>query len=223
VRAPLTTVDRAPRDREHLTSESNLRVTQAVSDQMVYNPPMRRLATLVLIVAIAGPSLDRQASAAEPGNSRGASTDASSAAAVGRRATARLLRDSGLELTGTGLPPHVLHAIVVDVDADGDDDLVANIGSLDLGVWINDGTGHLTRARAPEPGTSWAPVPPAPSFEAKTLHLEMTTPDNAPSIGPQSIRAGPAPSHRSLRLATSEAALPSASASPSSPRAPPLA
>src|SRR6267154_1087538 len=34
-----------------------------------------------------------------------------------------------------------------DVDADGDLDVVANDGSLDLIVWINDGTGHLTRRK----------------------------------------------------------------------------
>jgi hypothetical protein len=35
-----------------------------------------------------------------------------------------------------------------DLDADGDLDLVANDGSLDLLVWINDGTGRLTRRYA---------------------------------------------------------------------------
>jgi len=35
--------------------------------------------------------------------------------------------------------------VIHDVDADGDLDVVANDGSLDLIVWINDGTGHLTR------------------------------------------------------------------------------
>src|ERR1700736_2337790 len=34
-----------------------------------------------------------------------------------------------------------------DIDADGDLDVVANDGSLDLIVWINDGTGHLTRRK----------------------------------------------------------------------------
>ena len=38
--------------------------------------------------------------------------------------------------------------VASDIDADGDLDLVANDGSLDLLVWINDGTGHLTRRYA---------------------------------------------------------------------------
>jgi hypothetical protein len=35
--------------------------------------------------------------------------------------------------------------VASDIDADGDLDLVASDGSLDLLVWINDGAGHLTR------------------------------------------------------------------------------
>jgi hypothetical protein len=38
--------------------------------------------------------------------------------------------------------------VVSDIDADGDLDLVANDGSLDLLVWINDGAGQLTRRYA---------------------------------------------------------------------------
>ncbi len=42
----------------------------------------------------------------------------------------------------------VVAMVASDIDADGDLDLVANDGSLDLIVWINDGTGHLTRRLA---------------------------------------------------------------------------
>ena len=38
------------------------------------------------------------------------------------------------------------------IDDDGDLDLVASDGSLDLLVWINDGTGHLTRRYARQSG-----------------------------------------------------------------------
>lgn len=39
----------------------------------------------------------------------------------------------------------VLAVAVADLDADGDLDVVASDGSLDLLVWDNDGKGHLTR------------------------------------------------------------------------------
>jgi hypothetical protein len=38
-----------------------------------------------------------------------------------------------------------------DIDADGDLDVVANDGSLDLIVWINDGTGRLNRRGGQKP------------------------------------------------------------------------
>lgn len=44
--------------------------------------------------------------------------------------------------------------VASDIDADGDLDLVANDGSLDLLVWINDGSGHLTRRYA-RPSSAW--------------------------------------------------------------------
>jgi len=39
----------------------------------------------------------------------------------------------------------LVSVIAADIDADGDLDVVASDGSLDLIVWDNDGTGHLTR------------------------------------------------------------------------------
>ena len=44
---------------------------------------------------------------------------------------------------------HLLVAMIArDIDADGDLDVVANDAMLQLFVWINDGTGHLTRREA---------------------------------------------------------------------------
>ena len=42
---------------------------------------------------------------------------------------------------------HVLRAIAVDVDRDGDLDLLATTTEEPLVVWLNDGLGHLTPAR----------------------------------------------------------------------------
>jgi hypothetical protein len=41
--------------------------------------------------------------------------------------------------------------VTTDLDADGDDDVIASNGALDLLVWINDGSGHLTARRGPAP------------------------------------------------------------------------
>lgn len=38
--------------------------------------------------------------------------------------------------------------VATDLDADGDIDVIASNGALDLLVWINDGSGHLTAHRA---------------------------------------------------------------------------
>lgn len=49
--------------------------------------------------------------------------------------------------------------VVVDIDRDGDADVVATDGALHLFVWINDGTGKLTRQApaAPRDGRTDAP------------------------------------------------------------------
>lgn len=46
---------------------------------------------------------------------------------------------------------HLVAVVASDIDADGDLDLIASDGSLDLLVWINDGAGHLTRRYAQRP------------------------------------------------------------------------
>jgi hypothetical protein len=57
----------------------------------------------------------------------------------------------------SGDAPASLTSIVwIDIDSDGDLDVAATNASLDLLVWVNDGSGHLTR-KPPAPGsTSWA-------------------------------------------------------------------
>jgi len=52
-----------------------------------------------------------------------------------------------IALTPPTLDPGVrlVSMVAADIDADGDLDVVASDGSLDLVVWTNDGTGRLTR------------------------------------------------------------------------------
>ena len=58
-------------------------------------------------------------------------------------------------LIAPAVPPgwQLVSMIADDIDADGDLDVVANDGSLDLVVWINDGTGRLSRQAGRKPRT----------------------------------------------------------------------
>jgi hypothetical protein len=65
------------------------------------------------------------------------------------------LRETALHLPGVEPGTKVVAAALADIDADGDLDLVATDGTLDLLVWSNDGSGHFTRmypAHVPDGG-----------------------------------------------------------------------
>jgi hypothetical protein len=55
-----------------------------------------------------------------------------------------------------------------DVDRDGDIDVVASLGSLDLIVWTNDGAGHFTRLPSSQ-RPSLQTQPPAPAVDGDSL------------------------------------------------------
>jgi hypothetical protein len=54
-------------------------------------------------------------------------------------------QETTLHLPGVEPGTKVVAAALADIDADGDLDLVASDGTLDLLVWSNDGSGHFTR------------------------------------------------------------------------------
>ncbi len=88
---------------------------------------------------------------------------------------------------GLSLPPvearqRVVGVVAADIDDDGDLDVVVNDGSLDLAVWVNDGTGHLTRKRAARP-TGWRMEPPLPSLHDSPLGAAASVLNDAPPIG----------------------------------------
>jgi hypothetical protein len=61
-----------------------------------------------------------------------------------------------------------VRVVADDFDFDGDIDVVASLGSLDLAVWKNDGAGHFTR-QPPSHHTSLQTQPPAPSVDGDPL------------------------------------------------------
>src|SRR5581483_7572032 len=150
---------------------------------------VRRLTTFLLVVAAAASWLTTGSGRlAAAGSGRPELQDL---AVTGRKAAAALIRDAGLSLNASEIPRSVVRAVLVDVDADGDTDLVANIGSLDLGVWINDGQGRLTRTPgSTSPGT-WIPQPPVPGLDAGVPGVVAAVPAGGAPLGPGHTRAGP--------------------------------
>jgi len=70
--------------------------------------------------------------------------------------------------------------VAADIDADGDIDVVATDGSLNLLVWINDGTGRFTRKR-PAPIQRHADAP-GPSADNRAPFSNEYTSSNPPSV-----------------------------------------
>jgi hypothetical protein len=84
----------------------------------------------------------------------------------------------------TNIPPiepgrRVVSVVAADIDGDGDLDVVANDGSLDLLVWVNDGTGHLTRKSAGH-SRSWRTAPPAPHLGDRAATAIVVTVTDPP-------------------------------------------
>ena len=75
------------------------------------------------------------------------------------------LRDSGSV---------IVSAVAADIDADGDLDVVATDGSLDLLVFVNDGNGQYTRKR-PAPQREEHTASPAPGVESHEPFTDVYT------------------------------------------------
>jgi hypothetical protein len=108
--------------------------------------------------------------------------------------------------------------VASDIDADGDLDLVANDGSLDLLVWINDGTGHLTRRYAQQ-HRGWRDDAPGANGNGQPSPVSAVGSSSA-SVAPARLQisgAGP----RASRPVYESVALSSWFARSQHPRAPP--
>lgn len=114
----------------------------------------------------------------------------------------------------------IVSMVADDIDADGDLDVVASDGTLDLIVWINDGTGQLHRSGDRPPrakstmgshsGTSWQPA---------GLQSIPYAPHAGPAQDPSSAAGMPG---ESRRLIGSPNALPPILNALLRPRGPPL-
>jgi len=110
--------------------------------------------------------------------------------------------------------------IAEDIDADGDLDVVANDGSLDLIVWTNDGSGRLSRQHGRE-GAGLRADPAAPGLDDSPAASDSVVPPASGSfdINPRIVAF--APDHAPLSWTPSATALAPAFVSTRTPRGPP--
>jgi hypothetical protein len=76
---------------------------------------------------------------------------------------------------------HVVRIITADIDDDGDLDVVANDGTLQLAVWENDGAGHLTR-KHPNSSSGWQADSPGASWDSEQASAPVLLQNDAPSL-----------------------------------------
>ncbi len=90
-------------------------------------------------------------------------------------------------LTPPTLDPdlRLVSMIAADIDADGDLDVVASDGSLDLVVWTNDGTGRLTR-KYPEPSSGGLDQRPTQTLDSHEATADSVLPPRGSACGVRS-------------------------------------
>ena len=111
--------------------------------------------------------------------------------------------------------------IADDIDADGDLDVVANDGSLDLIVWTNDGTGRLSRQEGRKPSSPPQKMTgPGLSDHPTGTQAVAHTPSSVLQLHPSTTSCLPNESH--ARWTASPDPLASHFISTRSPRGPPL-
>jgi len=76
----------------------------------------------------------------------------------------------------------IVSVVTADIDADGDLDVVASDGSLDLVVFVNDGAGHLSR-KQPSRSNAWQPLTPGPGLGERRLPSTPSAQNDPPSFG----------------------------------------
>ena len=75
---------------------------------------------------------------------------------------------------------HIVSAVAVDLDADGDLDVVATDDALDLIVWMNDG-GRFVRQQ-PSHHFGWQTEAPPPSVDDRPAASDLPNQNDAPTM-----------------------------------------
>jgi hypothetical protein len=117
---------------------------------------------------------------------------------------------------------HLISMVANDIDADGDLDVVANDGSLELLVWINDGTGRLTR-RQNRPASTLRPDASGPGFAGEPAGSDAAIHGLLSFLQPQSSIASALAERSRPRSDGTTHPLQPAFVSSRTPRAPPAA
>jgi hypothetical protein len=120
-----------------------------------------------------------------------------------------------------GSGSRLVSMIADDIDADGDLDVVANDGSLNLIVWINDGTGHLTRQETRQTSNLWSEAP-GPGFANEPAGSETFIHSLSSFLQPDSAIVSLPSEPSRPRWGVSTAALQPDPVSGRIPRAPPV-
>jgi len=89
---------------------------------------------------------------------------------------------AGLTSAAEDAAADIVSAVTADIDADGDLDVVATDQSLNLLVWVNDGTGHLTR-QWPRHSGGESTSPGSPTLERRAPSIAFSTFSDPPSAG----------------------------------------
>ncbi len=110
-----------------------------------------------------------------------------------------------------------------DVDQDGDLDVVASVGSLDLLVWQNDGAGHFTRLPSSQ-RRAFQTQPPPPAVDGDSIASnEWIQNDDRDTAGVLPLRAIVHAAPRTTPLPPVRLVRPQSGPRARSSRAPPLA
>jgi hypothetical protein len=144
--------------------------------------------------------------AVNPDAVRGVALPAGFAASVDRATSAQFVR-----------------VVAGDVDQDGDLDVVASVGSLDLMVWQNDGAGHFTRLPSSH-HLAFQTQPPAPAVDGDSIvSNEWIQNDDRNAVLAAPLRPIVDAAPRSALISSIDPVTPQSGPRARSSRAPPLA